>query len=440
MPPTVELLAYQPAVCNDRTSNLQLLVRLHAQKPRTRNKPCLNLGLCIDRSGSMGGAPIKRALQAGRHLIESLSPRDYLSVVAFDDLIEVPTPCRQLGLDSASVIARLEALTARGGTALHQGWVEACGQVEKAVARGRLSRVLLFSDGQANSGLTDPSRIAAQVADWRRLGVTTTTIGLGEGYNEDLLSAMARAGNGSFYHVRTPEDIVSTFQVELQGMVSTYGQAVSLGVEPRNGVELLRVVNPLDSTPGGRYQLADLVHGCPIDVVVELLVPALEGQVDLCEFRLAWTELETGQRHHSMHSLRLPVVPQGQLSEFPLNLEVARKGALQASARCMREAIELLDRQDRDHAGKALRFGLQMLSEAGPHPELEDAARQFRRLLSDLERGAVGSARKEARSYSGSLSMGSVVLNSGFREFMALPAHERTQEKLNELMGFKPST
>ena len=264
-------------------------------------------------------------------------------------------------------------------------------------------------------------------------------VGIFQGRHLDLLSAMARAGNGSFYHVRTPQDIVSTFQVELQGMVSTYGQAVSLGVEPRNGVELLRVVNPLDTTPGGRYQVADLVHGCPIDVVIELLVPALKGQLDLCEFRLAWTELETGERHHSRHSLRLPVVPRGQLSEFPLDLEVARKGALQASARCMREVIELLDRQDRDHAGKALRFGLQILSEAGPHPELEDAARQFQRLLADLERGAVASMRKEARSYSGSLSLGSVVFNTGFREFMALPAHERTPEKLNELMGFKPS-
>lgn len=440
MRPTVELLAYQPAVCSDRSTTLQLLVRLRAPQPQGGlPRPCLNVGLAIDHSGSMTGLPLQRALQAGEHLITRLQATDYLSLVAFNTGVSVLSGCGLVGPDPRSLIIDLLRLQACGGTALHQGWLEGCHQAQKGAATGRLSRVLLLSDGEANQGLTDSTRIASQVAQWQRRGITTSTIGLGEGYNEDLLSAMARAGNGSFYHVRTPEDIVSTFQVELHSMASTFGQAVSLGVQARNGVELLRVINPLDMTRSGRLCLADLVHGCPIDVVLEFLVPEMAAEVELCDFRLAWTEVATGQRQSLHETLRLPVVPHGQLSEFPVNEEVARKRALQLSARIMSEAIDLLDRQDRAAATKALNFGLHLLSEAGQAPELDDASKQFRRLLSNLAQGAVGSARKEAKFYSSSVSLGSVAISSGIREFMALPPEQRTPEKMQELMGIPKS-
>jgi Ca-activated chloride channel family protein len=434
MQPNVELLAYQPAACSDRSTTLTLLVRLRAPRVEMRRKPCLNVGLCIDRSGSMSGLPMQRALEAGKHLVQSLDPTDYVSVVAFDSSVEVPTQCRQVGLDSRPIVDRLQALFARGGTALHQGWVESCRQVDRGVANGRLSRVLLLSDGQANVGLVDTQRIAAQVADWQRRGISTTTIGLGEGYNEDLLSAMARAGNGNFYNVRTPEDIASTFEVEMHGMFSTFGQAVSLGVEAQSGVEVLQVVNPLERTEKGRYKLADLVHGNPIDVVLELLVPAMLTEHDLCRFRLAYTDVQTGQRHHTHHTLRLPVVPAGQLSEFPLNPEVLQKRALQLSARTLQKAVALIDLNDTVGAKAALQSGLDLLSQAGTSAELADTANQLRQLLQSLERGAVGSVRKQATYYSGSVSLSSISLSGGIREFMALPAEERTPEKLNELM------
>jgi Ca-activated chloride channel family protein len=437
MTPNVQLMAYQPAVCSDRSTTVQLLVRLRAPKVDVRKKPCLNVGLCIDRSGSMSGQPMQRALEAGSHLVQRLEPSDYISVVGFDNVVEVPTNCRQVGLDPGSILDRMRSLTARGGTALHQGWLESCSQVDKGAANGRLSRVLLLSDGQANEGLVDPIRIAAQVADWQRKGISTSTIGLGQGYNEDLLAKMARAGNGSFYNVQTPEDIISTFQVELHGMFSTFGQAVSLGVEPAEGVELLQVVNPLERTEKGRLKLADLVHGSPIDIVMELLVPALSGAQDLCRFRLAWTDVQTGERQQTHHELRLPVVPHGQLSEFPLNHEVAQKRALQMAARILMEAVEAIDRRDTTAATSALKFGLHVVSEAGFSPELDDMARQLKALLKSLEIGAVGAVRKQASFYSSSTSLGSIALSGGIREFMALPAEERTPEKLQELMGVR---
>lgn len=432
MKPHVELLAHQPAVCRERATTVQLLIRVNAPPPKQRQRPPLNIGLAIDRSGSMGGTPMERAIQAAVHVVERLRPNDLISVVSFDSQVDVLTPCQPVG-NVRAIVKSLQALTARGGTNLHGGWSEACEQVSRRLGQGRLSRVLLLSDGGANEGLSDPLRLAQEAAGWQRRGVTTTTIGLGSGYNEDLMASMARAGNGSFYHVQTPADIVSTFQVELLGMLSTFGQAVSLGIQPAPGVELIRVVNVLEQTEKGRLKLADLVHGCPLEVVVELLVAAHAQEKDLCRFRLAWTDLEHDRRCRLVCPLRLPLVPQGQLSEFPVNAEVAQKRALKLSARHLLEAMGYIDRRDRPGARAALQAGLDLVKEAQPCPELSDMVGQFQRLLQQLDGGDTGSVRKAACFSSSSVSLGSISMSRAVRQFMELPPEQRTPERFEEL-------
>jgi Ca-activated chloride channel family protein len=358
-----------------------------------------------------------------------------ISVVSFDYCSEVLVPCALVD-DGSTVVRRLETLFARGSTALHQGWLDTCQQVQRGASKHRLSRVILLSDGQANAGLVDSGRIAAQVAEWQRDGITTSTVGLGLGYNEDLLSAMAQAGNGNFHHVANPRDIEPSFHVEMQSLLNCFGREVSLDVAGLNGVELIRVINPLQRTPKGRAKLADLVHGNPIDVVMEFLVPAQMEEQDLVRFRLAWTDVQTGHRHAMKHSLRLPVVPHGQLAEFPVNVEVMHKRAVQLSARVLKEAARAIERSDIATARKALEKGLESLREAGDSPELRQHVEQLSRMLRSLDTGSYNEVRKQAVSSFSSVSMGSVVLSGGVRQWMALPEHERTPEKLNELMGF----
>lgn len=248
MTPSIQLVALQPAVCIEQSSTVQLLVRLRAPRPRIEARPPLNVGLCIDRSGSMDGAPLERAREAAAHLIQQLRPTDCISLVAFDSSVEVLAPY-QRAQARQPVLSSLQALRAGGGTNLFQGWETSCRQVADGVQGGRLNRVLLLSDGEANEGVVHPLRIADEVARWQSRGVTTTAIGLGAAYNEQLMQAIARAGNGNFYHVQSEADIVSTFQLEMPGLSATYGQAVSLGITPGQGVELTRVYNVWTKPP-----------------------------------------------------------------------------------------------------------------------------------------------------------------------------------------------
>ncbi|MBS2039505.1 VWA domain-containing protein [bacterium] len=432
MNPRIELLAHQPAVCSDASSTVQLLIRVRAPRPDLSRRPALNVGLSIDRSGSMGGEPMQRAIQAGCHVVQELQPSDTVSVVAFNSLAQVVAPY-QKAEDRQTLLSRLGQLSAGGGTNLFEGWLESCRQVAEGGNQGRLSRVLLLSDGGANEGVCHPLRIAEEVARWQSRGVTTTTIGLGANYNEDLMSAMARAGNGSFYHVQTPEEMVEAFQVEMLGLSATFGQAVSLGVLPSDGVQLTRVYNVLDETPKGRFKMSDLVHGCPLSVVVELQVEPQVQERELCRVRLAWTEVESEVRRSTTVGLKLPVVPRGALSEFPLQPEVAQQRALKLSARLLSGAIEKLDCKDRDAALASLESALDALREADPCSEIEHITAQVVELKKQIENGQLGAARKQASYSSSSISMGSVVMSGFVRAFLALPPDERTPEKLEEL-------
>lgn len=42
-------------------------------------------------------------------------------------------------------------------------------------------------------------------------GVSATTMGLGDDYNEDLLEAMAQAGDGNYYYIEHPQPIRKRF-------------------------------------------------------------------------------------------------------------------------------------------------------------------------------------------------------------------------------------
>lgn len=434
MKPSVQCQAYRPAVCSDRATTLALLVRIQAPRVQSQDQPSLNLGLAIDRSGSMAGEPMVKARQAAINLVQSLDPGDLVSAVSFDHIVEVVATSAKVS-DQKTMVARLESIEARGWTDLHQGWLEAAHQVQRGADPKRINRVVLLSDGQTNQGLTCSDRIANQVAQWQSKGISTTAVGLGLDYNEDLLAGMAEAGNGNFYHIQDPAEIASLFQVELHGLSRTYGRSVSLGVDTVGGVELLRVFNSVERNQKGALRVGDLVHGCPLELVFEFLVPAQLRAQDLCRFRLRWTAVESGKRRQLTHPLRLPVVPHGQLSEFPVCEEVLHKRALQLAGLRLKEAVALIDSHDKDGAKVALQRGVDIITEAGTSPELEAYAEKLKELLADLQRGANRSVRKQATYASSSMSRSSIVLSGGVREFMKLPVEERTAEKLQELMG-----
>ena len=396
--PTINLIPLREAVSSDSPTTLDVLVRIIPPEPEIElERPALNIGLVIDRSGSMQGQKMEYARQAACYAVEQLLPTDRVSVTIYDDQVETliaSTPAA----NKANIIHQIKRIHSRGSTALHAGWVQGGIQVSQHLNPEYLNRVILLSDGLANVGETNPDVIASDVHGLAQRGVSTTTMGIGDDYNEDLLEAMARSGDGNYYYIQSPQQLPNIFARELQGLMATIGTTVSLGIEPQGDITLAEVLNDLDVNVKGRYSLPNLVIGNPIEVVVRLKVPAMAQGSGLCYFRLAWNAPEQQTRQKLRVALRLPAVSSAQLREFPFNPEVQQQVALMMAARAKNEAVQLADRGNYEAASQLLQQTRQQmlttpeLSLTGPEAEaLAD-------LDSELQARNISSYRKMSRS------------------------------------------
>ena len=396
--PTINLIPMHGAVAAQRSTTLDVLIRITPPEIEvSTDRPPLNLGLAIDCSGSMSGAKLAYAKQAACFAVENLLPSDRVSVVTFDSDVSVLMPST-LATQKSTLLAQIRQLQAGSCTALHQGWVESSIQVSSYLHNEHLNRVLLLSDGLANVGETNPDTIATDVHGLSQRGVSTTTLGVGNDYSEDLMEAMARSGDGNFYHIESPDQLPSIFEAELNGLSATVGQRVSLGLKPKHGAVIKDVLNDFDLTSTQRYKLPNLVLGNPISVVVRLQVPALDAATDLCDIRLAWDDPNQAKRQVLRATLTLPVVSAEQLRDFPPVAEVQEQVALLMAARARQEAIHFSDQGDYQQAMSSLRNAKDFMAACPPSPMLEEENVALDDLEARYSQGDIASARKLSRS------------------------------------------
>src|SRR4051812_33380165 len=245
-----------------------------AAPPSDAQRSPLSLALVLDRSGSMADGKLDTAKRAALAVVDRLDERDSLAVVVFDDRVDVIQPARRV--DEAlkhAVRAGLAPIEPRGSTALHEGWLSGCHAIAPREPAAGVARCFLLTDGQANVGIVDTETIAAQAADvLEQARVGTTTFGVGLGYNEELLDAMASAGGGQFHHLPDAAQVATTFLGELGEMLGVAAQGVKLQFEADEGitadvVSLYRVA-PDAARAEWMVTLGDLVGGEERHVVV----------------------------------------------------------------------------------------------------------------------------------------------------------------------------
>jgi Ca-activated chloride channel family protein len=350
----LELIPLRPAVRSDGEVLLDLLVRITPQRGQeTPGRPALNLGLVLDHSGSMAGAKkMDYARQAAVYAVQQLLAEDRVSITIFDDTVKVIAPAAP-AVDKQRLISLINRVEPAGSTALHAGWQAGANQVREQRLAGGLNRVLLLTDGLANVGETNADNIATDVKRLAVEGIGTTTMGVGADYNEDLLEAMARSGDGNYYYIESPRQLADFFQTELHGLMATVGRGVLLGVEPQSGVEVLAVLNDLDRDPSGRLMLPNLIVGLPVQVVLRLHVPPQQGSADLCGFRLTWLDDQRGEQFRTA-TLRLPALNEAGWEQLPAVGQVREQAALQTAGRSKRASALALESGDAEAAQRWL--------------------------------------------------------------------------------------
>ena len=344
--PRVEFITERAKLVAGREQTVDVLIRITPPEVAqgVTARPQLNLSLVLDRSGSMQGEKMVRAREAAEYCVEQLLPTDRLSVVLFDDTIELLIPSQPV-THKMELKSRLAEVFARGTTALHEAWVRGGIQVSEHLIDGAINRVLLITDGLANVGETNPDRIVDQARGLAARGVSTSTVGIGADFNEDLLVPMAEAAGGNAWHVERAADMQRIFAVELEGLIAQVAHTVTLGLVPSDGVKLSDMLNDFELNETGRYRLPNLQAGSPLEVVARLRVPAAPAGTrrHLLDLKLGYTPQELRAAEVLRLAYEVEFAPEAEAVALPANDDVTRAVLFLMNARARREAIRQMD-------------------------------------------------------------------------------------------------
>ena len=318
-------------------NEIYTLIQLSSNsKTATSIRTPLNIAVALDRSGSMRGMPLEEAKLCVEMMIDRLSSEDHFSLVTYDNDVDVVVPATKAS-NKEWLKAHVRSIRSGGMTALYNGWSSAAAEAAKNVTKKSISRVLLLSDGQANEGLTDQDEIASHCAQMASVGVSTTTYGLSENFNENLMSAMAKSGKGMAHYGQTADDLADPFQSEFDLINALTARDLKLHLIAEPGVEF-EVMNKFQRNLDGSFVMSDLAEGGELWALLKIKVSkntlnrATDGKLRILSAFIDYKNMEGESCRTEQSHLNLDLISDSDFASLETEALVSlRKVELEAA-------------------------------------------------------------------------------------------------------------
>ncbi|MBT3497729.1 MAG: VWA domain-containing protein [Gemmatimonadales bacterium] len=341
------LLDHEPVA--DGGFLVRALLSIEGEEVEDDRRTPLNLSLVLDRSGSMHGEKLAAARDAAVNLVKRLSLSDVVSVVAYDDEVEV-VAAPDTGRAQSDLTQKIQAIGSRGMTNLSGGWLRGRDLVAQGAKEGAVNRVILLTDGHANVGITEPGKLVGLTQTAAGTGISTTTVGFGADFDEDLLKAMADAGQGATYYIEEADQAVGIFEEELEGLLSLVAQNVRVTINPGADADFVQVVHQYPNHTEGEaltLEVGDLYGREPRRIIMEFLLGPEAGigtDADVATLSVVANVL-TADGGVELHNISLPITlsPEEGGKAEP---EVQREALLVEVARARQQALDARDAGD----------------------------------------------------------------------------------------------
>src|SRR5260221_1959252 len=362
----IELQLDYKTILRNSSRPVHLVTKLTAPaQPLTQRARPTAFTIVLDRSGSMSGAPIEHAKQACREVIKNLRPEDYFSLVVFDSSAQVVIPLEQ-PVNRFGWYQTVDQIQTGASTNLMAGWLLGRDELMKARETtdgiAPIRKILLLTDGHLNAGITEPDQVEALTrAGMEKDEIRTSCLGFGDSYNESILAAMSKVGQGQLHDADSPEKFPVILADELDGLQKITVQNLRLRIQPKMFCNAWQQYGdyPQVQLPDQRTELAlgDLVSGeeryvglmlevLPLPLLPDGSLPAsLEGE-ELVALEFAYTSLTeegTDLRLESRTSAHLVRIQGTQNpADVVQNVELIAVIANQQAADAMRKAADAL--------------------------------------------------------------------------------------------------
>lgn len=388
---TLSLNPLKNALQDTAEKNLQLLVRLSAPQTQNLKRTPLSLAIVIDRSGSMGTDNMVAALDCTRDLVNRLHDEDEVSVVSYDTQVEVEMELMSAREAKQYIVSSLAHIHARGGTDLHSGWLKGVEMLAHRSNGNRMCRVVLLSDGQANNGETNVDTISSQVARMAAAGITTSTVGIGVGFNEMLMTSMAIAGQGTAMYGDSAQDLAEPFDAEIGLLSGLAWREVTLSINSKTHKwtmhnDYARIRGSISPTWRMPSIAANSEAWMALSVPMDSAVRAQERHPKGYALELTIKAKDDNGIEHTFHAYlpRLPVLTASEYNALPTDEMVYRRFTEVESADLQRAARKAVQRRDWAQVQEMLN---DIERRAFDNPWLQSTVQMLKVLLSNRDHG-----------------------------------------------------
>lgn len=331
---------YQALPADSAFTN-RIMFELIGDELTSGRKAPLNIVMAIDTSGSMQGDKITKAKEAAKMIVRLLEPHDIFSLVTFNNVVETIVPVAK-GADLAGVESMIDKIVAGGGTNFSGGYERAyelaCDAVHIAT-----TRIILLTDGQANVGITSRDELSIIARKFRDQQITTTCFGVGEDFDELLLTLMAEAGGGSSNFIRYPQHAAEVFRGELGDLRSITAINTRIRFSPSVYVTSHTLLNDFPNDGTGSSLVGDIYGTKERRAVLELEIKtgAQTADLPIGKFEITYDIPGKGTTVPITLPLSIPVVSKDEFFKYQADDEVTLEAALLTVGRGKREAMQL---------------------------------------------------------------------------------------------------
>ncbi len=305
--------------------------------------------IVIDKSKSMYGEKLNSVIEASSSLINWLTRKDYVGVVAYDTNVEIIQPLTSL-TDKHSIIKRIQSITAGSSTNLSGGWLQALKMLREHEEKS-IKRILLLTDGMANTGIVNPAELKKIAKEHSKIGIITTTMGVGKDFSESLLKDIAMEGLGKFYFIEGPEDSSEIFFKEFGNIASLYGQSLEIKLNFFSGIQFKEILSEVPCEYKDNVLIIRPGDLRSDDVRNFIIITEIDGSLASKQEKLISAEVSfyNIQKNSEYQKIQVEFKPKFGLNvnlDKYENKKVKLESLIAASSKAMIEASRLSSEQD----------------------------------------------------------------------------------------------